>query len=208
VASRFVSVGELLAPITRMFRVVDDNPLKLRAPVREQFIGELKVGNQVLVGVDAYPRREFPGTISRISPQIDPASRTFQIEVLIPNDGGALRPGGFARARVQSRLDKDVVFVPRKAVVTFAGVNKVFTVKEGKAQEVPVELGPSEGQDVEVLRGPKGGLESVVVAGAERLATGTPVVVTPPAGQQESAGGRDAGPTTRVASDAAAVSPL
>ena len=203
VAARYVSVGELLAPITRMFRVVDDNPLKLRAPVREQFVGELKVGNLVLVGVDGYPGREFPGTVSRISPQIDPSSRTFQIEVIIPNDAGLLRPGGFARARVQSRVDPDVLFVPKQSVVTFAGVNKVFTVKDGKAQEIPIELGRSEGQDVEVTKAPKEGLDAVVVSGAQRLATGTPVVVTP-GGQQESAGHRDTGPTTRVASDGAA----
>jgi membrane fusion protein (multidrug efflux system) len=193
-------VGELLAPITRMFRIVDDNPLKLRAPVREQFVGELKVGNLVLVGVDGYPGREFPGTVSRISPQIDPSSRTFQIEVIIPNDAGLLRPGGFARARVQSRVDPDILFVPKQSVVTFAGVNKVFTVKEGKAQEVPIEIGRSEGQDVEVTKVRKGGLDAVVVSGAQRLATGTPVVVTP-GRQHESASGGDTGPTTPVASD-------
>ena len=186
IAARYISVGELLSPISRMFRLVDDDPLKLRAPVREQFVGEMRVGQRALVRVDAYDR-EFAGEVVRISPQIDPASRTFQIEVVIPNSEGLLRPGGFARARVETRVQPDVVFVPRDAVVTFAGVSKVFTVKDGKAQEVVVEVGApggaAGGQDVEVTRG-LAGSESVIVTGANRLASGVPVAVAPaPAGQ-------------------------
>ena len=175
VAARYVSVGELLSPISRMFRIVDDDPLKLRAPVREQYVGEMRVGQRALVRVDAYDR-EFAGEVARISPQIDPASRTFQIEVVIPNGEGLLRPGGFARARVETRRQPDVVFVPRDAVATFAGVNKVFTVKDGKAQEVVVELGARQGEEFEVTRGLKGS-ESIIVTGANRLATGVPVAV-------------------------------
>ena len=56
IAARYVSVGELLSPISRMYRLVDDDPLKMRAPVREQFIGELRVGQRALVRVDAFDR--------------------------------------------------------------------------------------------------------------------------------------------------------
>lgn len=175
IAARYVSVGELLSPINRMYRLVDDDPLKLRAPVREQFVGEMRIGQRALVRVDAYDR-DFVGEVARISPQIDPASRTFQIEVVIPNGEGLLRPGGFARARVQTRQQPDVVFVPRDAVVTFAGVTKVFTVRDGKAQELVVDLGAPQGDDVEVTRGLKGS-ESVIVTGANRVATGVPVAV-------------------------------
>ena len=204
VAARYVSVGELLSPISRMFRLVDDDPLKLRAPVREQFVGEMRVGQRALMRVDAYDR-EFEGEVSRISPQVDPASRTFQIEVVIPNGEGLLRPGGFARARVQTRTQSDVVYVPRDAVVTFAGVNKVFTVKDGKAQEVVVELGAAQaipGQDVEVVRGLKG-TESVIVTGANRLATGVPVAVNA-GGTAGGAAGGSAQPTAAAAPRAAA----
>lgn len=175
VAARYVSVGELLSPISAMFRLVDDDPLKLRAPVREQYVGEMRVGQRALVRVDAYDR-DFVGEVARISPQVDSASRTFQIEILIPNGEALLRPGGFARARVETRRQPDVVFVPRDAVVTFAGVNKVFVVKDGKAQEVVVDVAPGRGQEAEVTRGLNGS-EQVIVTGANRLATGVPVAV-------------------------------
>ena len=82
-----------------MFRLVDDDPLKFRAAVREQYVGEMHVGQRAMVRVDAYAAS--CRQIARISPQVDPGSRTFQIEVVIPNAEGLLCPGGFARARVR-----------------------------------------------------------------------------------------------------------
>jgi RND family efflux transporter MFP subunit len=138
------------------------------------------VGQPVAVTVEAY-RESFPGTVSRINPQIDPANRTFQIEVLVSNEKRLLRAGGFARGRVQTRVLPDVVFVPQEAVVTFAGINKVFTVKDGKAAEIGVELGDRQGEFVEVTKGLKG-QEAVVVTGTSKLANGVAVSVDPAAG--------------------------
>ena len=73
-------------------------------------------------------------------------------------------------------MQPDIVFVPQESVVSFAGVNKVFTVKDGKAAEVGIELGDRDGDEVEVIKGLKGG-ESVVVSGTSKLATGVPVEV-------------------------------
>jgi RND family efflux transporter MFP subunit len=175
VSERYVSVGELLPAVSKMFRVVDDDPLKFRAAVPERFVGDIKVGQRVAVKVDAYDE-SFPGEMSRINPQIDPVNRTFHFEILVPNATGRLRPGSFARGRVQTHTQDNVVFVPQEAVVTFAGVNKVFTVKGGKAAELPVDLGERDGDEVEVLKGLKGD-ESVVVSGTSKLATGVPVTI-------------------------------
>ena len=192
VSERYTSVGELLPAVSKMFRVVDDDPLKFRAAVPERFVGDIRVGQSVGVTVEAYPDT-FPGTVSRINPQIDPANRTFQVEILVSNARQMLRPGGFARGRVQTRMQPDVVFVPQESVVTFAGVNKVFTIKDGKAAEVGVELGDRDGDEVEVLKGLKG-TESVVVSGTSKLATGVAVEVKQ----------APAAPTEKTAAEAAA----
>ena len=73
-------------------------------------------------------------------------------------------------------MQPDVVFVPQESIVTFAGVNKVFTVKDGKAAEVPVDLGDRDRDEVEVVKGLKGN-EQVVVSGTSKLATGVAVSV-------------------------------
>jgi hypothetical protein len=89
-----------------------------------------------------------------------------------------LRAGAFARAKVATRSE-DAIFVPAGAVTTFAGVSKVFTVKDGKAQEIRIELGrvAPGAERVEVTKGLKGG-EQVIADGVATLATGVPVTIS------------------------------
>jgi RND family efflux transporter MFP subunit len=181
-----VSVGEYVREGTALFRLIDDSPVKLRATVPERYAANVKLDQPVRVRIEAY-RDEFEGRITRINPQIDPANRTFQIEVLVPNEQRLLKPGAFAQASVQTRQDENVVFVPRNAVVTFAGVDKVFTVDDqGKAVEHQVQLGPARGELVEVAKGLTGN-EAVVIEGASRLATGVAVTVKEPKDNQQPA---------------------
>jgi membrane fusion protein (multidrug efflux system) len=176
IAGRMANVGELVRAVTPMFRLIDDDPVKLRAPVPERYISEVKVGQSVDVNIEAYPNQTFRGEISRINPQIDPSNRTFQIEVLVPNEKHLLPPGAFARGLVQTRVDPNVVFVPLEAIVSFAGVNKVFTVKDNRAVEIVVDLGIRRGNSVEIVKGVNPS-DMVVVSGTSKLASGVPVAV-------------------------------
>ena len=188
VTARYVNVGELVHEITPCYRLVDESPIKLRAKAPERYIAEIKTGQKVKTSVEAYPGVDFWGTVSRINPQIDSDNRTFSIEVLIPNDDHRLKAGSFARASVQTHVDEKVVFAPQEAVVSFAGVNKVFTVQNDKAVEVNIEPGDARTQDnsyVEIVTGLKGD-EKVVVSGTSKLATGVPVVIKTPSTQASS----------------------
>lgn len=177
VARRFASVGELAQAITPMFRLVDDDPLKLKAAVPERYYRELSIGQPVKVRIDAYPD-PFAGRVTRISPQVDETNRTFPIEVQIPNADRKLPPGAFARATIDTRVEDNVVLIPASAVVSFAGVDKVFVVDGGKAKEVQVRLGDRIGDDFEVRQGLKG-TEILATTGTSRLATGVAVQVKP-----------------------------
>jgi len=185
VTHRYVNEGELVREITPCFRLVDDHRIKLRAKVPERFVAEIAVGQKVKVMVEAYLNVDFWGTVSRVNAQVDPENRTFGVEVIIPNEDHRLKPGSFARAAVETRTDSKVVFVPKEAITTFAGVSKVFKVANDKATEVIIETGvgrSTDGRYVEIVSGLKGD-ENLVVSGAARLATGTPVTVKPAATQ-------------------------
>jgi RND family efflux transporter MFP subunit len=174
VASRMVSVGEYVREGTALFRLVADDPIKFRAQVPERFLGQVKVGQSVHVHVEAYPGETFEGTVARISPQVEMSSRTFAVEMLLENADGRLGAGSFASGQILTRVDPQVTLVPAEAIVTFAGVSKVYTVADGKAVERKIELGQRVGDQVEVV----GGMdkpEAVVIEGKNRLATGTPV---------------------------------
>ncbi|QOV87903.1 efflux RND transporter periplasmic adaptor subunit [Humisphaera borealis] len=177
VARRFASLGELASAITPMFRLVDDDPLKLKAAVPERYYRELAIGQPVKVRIDAYPDA-FSGQVTRISPQVDEANRTFPIEVQIPNTDRKLPPGAFARATIDTRMEENVVLIPAAAVVSFAGVDKVFVVNEGKVKEVQVKLGDRIGSEYEIRQGLKG-KEVLATSGTSRLATGVAVQVKP-----------------------------
>lgn len=175
VAERLVSVGEYVREGTPLFRLVADNPIKFRAQVPERYIGRVTTGQTVHVRTEAYTD-SFTGQVARISPQVDPASRTFLIEVVVDNADGRLKPGAFARGEVFTHTDEDVLFVPQQAVQVFAGIRKVFTIKDGKAVEHTIETGVRDGDFIEVVKGmPQA--SHVVVTGMARLSTGTPVTV-------------------------------
>jgi multidrug efflux pump subunit AcrA (membrane-fusion protein) len=179
IAGRMVSVGEFVKEGAPLLRLVDDDRVKLRAPVPERYANEIKIGQKVRVSVES-SSDAFWGEVARINPQIDPANRTFEVEVDIPNPGHALHPGSFVRARIQTRLEPRVVFIPQEALVSFAGVNKVFTVEGDKAREIEIEPGERREAWIEAKKGLKGD-ESVVVSGNSKLATGVLVVIKPPA---------------------------
>lgn len=180
VAERIVSIGEFVRDGAPMFRLIDDDPIKLRAGVPERFVDEVKTHQTVRVRVEAYDR-EFGGVVRRVNPQIDAANRNFRVEVLIGNDDHLLKAGAFARASIETRVEPNVIFVPQSAVVTFAGVNRVFISEDGAAVERKVELGPRRGEEVEIRWGLKGS-ETVVVTGAGKLSPGTPLNAQPARG--------------------------
>jgi RND family efflux transporter MFP subunit len=174
IAARLVSVGEYVREGTPLFRILDDDPVKLRAAVPERFSAQVQVGQHVRVRIEAYDD-EFEGNITRINPQIDATNRTFTIEAVVPNSKHLLKPGAFAQASIETRVEANVVFVPQDAVVQFAGVSKVFTVgADGKAVEHAVQVGQTRENLVEITNGLNGD-ERVVVEGAGRLASGVPV---------------------------------
>jgi multidrug efflux pump subunit AcrA (membrane-fusion protein) len=184
VAERFVSEGEVVkaTPPTKLFRLVIENPLKLMAAVPERYVGQLKLKQRVEILVEAYPGKTFTGLVSRVSPAVDRVSRTFQIQVLVPNTDRRLLPGCFATAHVVTGEEAAVPMVPEAAVVKFAGVTKIFVAAGGTSRGIPVELGSrlEERQGkltvplVEII-GDIPADAKVVVTGHSQLADGTPV---------------------------------
>jgi multidrug efflux pump subunit AcrA (membrane-fusion protein) len=177
VIERMTSVGEYVGSAAPLFRLVDDDPIKLRASVPERFSAEVRAGQTVRVHVEAFDR-PFTGRLTRINPQVDPTNRNFRVEALIDNPERVLKPGGFARASIQTRLEPGVIFIPVSALVTFAGVNRVYVDDNGKAAERVVELGERRGDEVEVRSGLKP-TDTIVTSGAQYLVPGTPLKVQP-----------------------------
>lgn len=174
VTARRVSEGTLVRAGNEVCKLVIDRTLKLRLPVPERFGPEIKTGQQVSVTTAAL-NRPVTGTVARINPAVDPATRTIEVEVQVPNPTGELKSGGFAKAAILTRTDPGAMTVPLTAPYSFAGTTRVFLVEQGKAKDVPVTLGMQTNEWVEVIQPklPAGG--QVVTSGQALLADGTEV---------------------------------
>ncbi|MBI2081240.1 MAG: efflux RND transporter periplasmic adaptor subunit, partial [candidate division NC10 bacterium] len=181
VKQRLVSAGDGIKEKTPLLVLVATNPLKLQGTVPERFAPEIRVGQPVSVTLDAYPGRAFRGKVSRVSPAVDPQTRTLALEALLENPDGRLKPGFFAKGEVLARTDRDVPFAPEAALYTFVGITKVFVVADGTVQERQVEIGDRVNGWVEIRRGVKPG-EVVATANLAALFDGAAVTVTGAAG--------------------------
>lgn len=192
VAARLVTEGEVVRsmPAAVLFRLVVEDVLKLKAAVPERHAASIAPGQPVDLTVESLPGVPVSGHVVRVHPTIDTASRTFDVEVQIPNDDRRLKPGAFAKASILLDRRADAVTVPEEALVRFAGVTKLFLVVDGRAVAVPVE--PGERLDVaddagvvrrwvEIPAGVAAGA-GVVTSGLALLADGTPVRVRTPGG--------------------------
>lgn len=166
------SVGEFLgqsAPVATIMRI---NPLRLRAEVPEREAARARIGQTVRVTVDG-DSKSYTGRIMRLSPSISAQNRMLIVEAEIENNGG-LRPGGFARAEIITEDKSPALAVPRTAIITFAGIEKVLVNDKGKAAEKLISTGRKIGEMVEVISGIKPGDEVIVEPG--NLQPGQPVV--------------------------------
>lgn len=177
VANRMVWEGEMVRamPEKNVYRLVVTHILKLRVTVPEKHAHEVAVGQHVTLRVDSF-ERPFTGTVSRVSPTVDTLNRTFQAEILVPNGDpkAKLKPGTFARAEIETRTDAGVLAVPPSAVVSFAGVNKVFLADGDKAKAVEVTLGQRDKDWVEVVGAVPTGAK-VITSGFSQLVDGSPI---------------------------------
>jgi RND family efflux transporter MFP subunit len=174
VRERQVAVGEYRAPGTPVLTIVRTHPLRLQLSVPERETAGLKPGLPVHVRVEG-DSTEHGGRLERIGAAIDETNRTLPVEATVPNPRDALRPGQFATAEIIVSESDRALVVPSDAIVTFAGVQKVLMVKDGRAREQRIRTGRREGERVEVVEGLTGG--DVVIRAPGDLVDGVPVQV-------------------------------
>jgi len=153
VKQRLVTTGQYVKVQTPVMVVVDADPLRVRLQVPERMAAWVAVGQPVSVHVEAYPDRSFEGSVSRINPSVDAATRSFEVEALLDNHDGALKPGFFAKASIASGRVERALLVPGDALRYRYGVYKVFTVASRTLKETEVKLGERHGDEVEVASG-------------------------------------------------------
>ncbi|HUI30960.1 MAG TPA: efflux RND transporter periplasmic adaptor subunit [Candidatus Acidoferrales bacterium] len=176
-AQKFVVVGQMITPGTKVATVVDDSRMKLKVGIPENYVSFVKPGSDVQVTSDAVPNLIFSGTIKTIALKADPQTRTFQAEIELLNDRNrSLKSGMFAKAEIATS-DGGVasLVIPAVAIIESNGNSPaVFAVKDSVASLKHVTLGRRNDSVVEVLSGLT--CEDLVVSfGQQNLKDGTKV---------------------------------
>ncbi|HEX6904888.1 MAG TPA: efflux RND transporter periplasmic adaptor subunit [Thermoanaerobaculia bacterium] len=176
ISERLSSVGDYTAAGAPVAVLVRRHPLRLRLAVPEREAAGVKPGLDVQLRAEGDPTPHH-GQVARISPAISQDNRTLMVEAEVPNQGGQLRPGAFVQASIVVQAADPAVLVPASSLVTFAGIEKVITVEEGKAVEKRVRTGRRSGDQVEIVDGIKAGEPVVIQPG--NIVTGEPLRVVP-----------------------------
>jgi membrane fusion protein, heavy metal efflux system len=166
VMARYISPGMALNPGAQTFTVSGLATLWMMAAVSEENLAGLRVGMPVTIRVRAYPGVTFGGQIIQLGPQLDPATRTLTVRVLVPNADGRLRPEMYATAEIARGASRSALIVPEVSVQSLNGNPVVFVHHPNSEFEArPVKSGAKVDHEVEIVEGLKDG-EEVVTAGA------------------------------------------
>ena len=176
VTARNFENGDLFASMP-ILHIMQIDKLKVMANVSEQYFTSVKVGDKVTIEVDIYPGKQFEGQVSRINPAFDARTRTFSVEITIPNKSMELRPGMYARA-IFNMGKHECVMVADKAVQKQAGSSErfVYVIKDGVADYRFVTDGRREGDMIEIVEGIEAG-DEVAISSFTRLMNGKEVTV-------------------------------
>jgi len=132
-------VGMTISQAVPLARISGGGALEIRLHVAERFISKMAMNLPCEVTLDAWPGDVFQGSVSEVSPTVDPTSRTMEVKVNVNNAGSKLKAGMFAKVRVITESKNNIVKIPASAVINRFGEQYVFTVDRSNEENHVVQ---------------------------------------------------------------------
>ena len=173
VGLRRVSLGSLVNSGAVITTLDDTSRVKVDFSVPESMMAALRPGLSVRAATDAYPDRQFEGTVASVDTRVDTVSRAFRVRAIVPNGDGQLKPGMFLTVRIVL-ASKEAIVVPEQALLPEQGRQFVYAVVGGKAEKREIHIGRRRPGEVEVLDGIAES-DLIVSEGADKLRPGAAV---------------------------------
>jgi membrane fusion protein (multidrug efflux system) len=173
ITRRLVDPGQTVSEGTALFSLVDMSKLLAKVHVPSKEFRTIRREQPVKLVLDS-DGRELTGTISLVSPIIDPATGTIKVTVEIDDYPAGTRPGDFAEVRIVTARHAEALLVPKVAVLSDKGQTVVYVVPDSTAERRVVDVGFQDDRNAEILQGVEAG-ERVVVQGQRSLKDKAPV---------------------------------
>jgi RND family efflux transporter MFP subunit len=167
-----------------LFDIARVDPLRVYVSVPQTYAPSMKVGVKAAVTLQEFPGQKFMGTVVRTADAIDPATRTLNTEVDVPNKDGKLLPGSFGQVHFAMGNSVPRITIPTNAMLFRAeGAQAAVVGQDGKVQLRSIVIGRDFGNTIEIV----GGLEPsdwIVINPSDSLESGQSVRVAQPAQSQ------------------------
>lgn len=177
VSARTVAPGQYVKDNTPLLTIVKVNPLRLHVDVPEVAVQAMNVGTEVAFTTDAIPGKEFKAVVRQLNPSLDDRARALVAEARLITSDPRLKPGMFVQVRVIASRNFETVMVPERALLTVAGLTKVFVARDGKAVEYKISPGIRQDGWVEALGAPIAAGDLIVTSGLPSLVSGAELAV-------------------------------
>lgn len=128
----FIEAGEMAVAGKPIVSIVNAESIKIELAVTEFDIGRVLVGQEVNILLSAYPEEEFLGSIYYVGLVADQASKKFPIKIQVSNENQKIKAGMIATVKILSEEQKNVLAIPKTAIFTEEGMEKVYVVDENK----------------------------------------------------------------------------
>ncbi len=175
ISKRFVDVGAMVGPTQPLVSIVDIDTVKLLTHVSDEDLDKVKLTQKVEVKVGTYLNKSYEVKEININPAMDPLSRKIEVKINISNSDYLLKPGMFPKIKLWGEL-KNVLLIPKEAVIKKEGEEQVFVVRDNRAYLQKVTLGLEKDNLAQILEGLKEG-DQVVISGQTSLNNGDSVVI-------------------------------
>lgn len=170
----YVDLGMNVSTNDAVALVVNMDTVRVDLDIPEEYLPKIHPAQAAVVSLRAYPDEKFTGYVSRISPVLDPDTRSAPIEITIDNKDHRLKSGMFVQVQLVLEEHKNAVVIRKEAISGKEPQAYVYVVQDGIAREKGIKTGIRQGAYVEVLEGLQAG-DAVVVMGQERLYEGVQV---------------------------------
>ncbi len=174
VSRRHVDPGQHVTVGVQLFELVDSDPLLARIYLPEKQAQQIALGQSVLIVPDTQPDLELKGEVLRVAPVVDTRTGTVKVTCRIAGKDEFLRPGSFVRVKVQTDLHRQVLVVPKRALVPEGGETYVFKSMADSVIKVAIKTGYGAGGQVEVIDGLVKG-DRIVTVGTGSLKNGSKI---------------------------------
>jgi RND family efflux transporter MFP subunit len=173
---KYLGKGEVANPGSPIISIVDVSRVKIAQVFRSDISGDISKGSPVNITFDVYPDEVFEGKVNYISPVLSEANRTFEIEVVLQNKDGRLKPEMSADITVENSAPEDAIVLPQDLIVDIGSEKFVFVLENDLARKRVVGIGGRKNNDVLISSGLSVG-DKLIYEGFQSIVDGDKVSV-------------------------------